>query len=181
MNLHVPRAPCLSQTPRALARVVQPSSLHTFLLPPPCFQHRPLFWTAVVHLLTEQNPSAPCLPQSPRASAMVLQPSTEHATVLLSCFVHFPLIEMALLMHASVVQYPKAPCLKQTNLPGLCGVSQSGSAQDSFTVCLKHKRPFFRAAVVQPSRRHSPMPCFLHKPRTCALAEQPSIEQGFLP
>ena len=35
-NLHVPYAPCLAQTPRAAARVVQPSSLHTFLLPPPC-------------------------------------------------------------------------------------------------------------------------------------------------
>ena len=60
---------------------------------------------------------------------------------LLTCFLHFPLIVRALEMHASVVQCPKAPapCLMQTNLPGTCGVSQSGSAEDSFTVCVKHK------------------------------------------
>ena len=38
--LHVPQAPCLAQAPRACARVVQPSVSHTFLVPPPCFQHR---------------------------------------------------------------------------------------------------------------------------------------------
>ena len=37
-TLHVPCAPCLAQTPRATARVVQPSSLHTVLLRPPCLE-----------------------------------------------------------------------------------------------------------------------------------------------
>ena len=70
----------------------------------------------------------------------------------------------------------------QTNLPRICGVLQSGSAQDSFTVCLPHKRPFFTAGVVQPARRYSPNePCFEHNPRATALVEQPSTEQGVPP
>ena len=94
------------QTPRACARVVQPYSLHTALLPPPCLLHRPLALTALVQLLTEQIFLVPCLLHNPRAFPILLQPSAEHATVLLSCFLHFPLVVMALEMHASVVQYP---------------------------------------------------------------------------
>ena len=62
-------------------------------------------------------------------------------------------------------------------------MSQSGSAQDSFAVCLRHTQPFFTAAVVLPSRRHSPnAPCLEeHNPRACALVEQPSTEHGLPP
>ena len=72
------------------------------------------------------------------------------------------------------------PCLMQTNLARTCGVSQSGSVQVGFAVCLLHTRPVFWAAEVQPSRRHSLFePCLKHNPRASALAEQPSTEQGF--
>ena len=66
-NLHGPHAPCLPQTPRARASVAQPSSLHTFLLPPSCLPHRPLAWTALVQLRKEQIPLPPCLLHTPRA------------------------------------------------------------------------------------------------------------------
>ena len=131
---------------------MQPSSVHTFLLTPPCLTHRHLALAALVHLLNEQTPLAPCVLHTPRANVMLLQPSAEHTIVLLSSFLHLPRIVMALLMHASVVQGSKAPCLKQTNLPRTCGVSQSGLAQDSFSVCLLQKRPFDEAGVAQPSR-----------------------------
>ena len=55
-NWHVPLAPCFTQTPRALARVLQPSILHTFLLPPPCLPHLPLALAAVAQLSKLQNP-----------------------------------------------------------------------------------------------------------------------------
>ena len=40
-NWHVPCAPCLAQRLRALARVVQPFIVHTFVLPPLCLPHPP--------------------------------------------------------------------------------------------------------------------------------------------
>ena len=73
----------------------------------------------------------------------------------------------------------RRPCLKRAHLPRTCGVSQPGSTQDSFTVCILHKRLFF---CVQPSRRHLPFaPCLLHNPRTYSLAEQLSTEQSLPP
>ena len=113
-NWHVPFAPCLVQKPRATARVLQPSILHTFLLLPclphrpllcaavlqlsreqtplpPCFLHTPRATTAVSHPAVEQNPLAPCFQQSPRATTLVSQPSAEQATLgLVSCFLHNP-------------------------------------------------------------------------------------------
>ena len=102
-NLHGPHAPCLVQTPRACARVAQPSSLQSVLLPPPCF----LLCEVVVQPATEHgffclpppclpqrlNPDAlydahpskshvprvPCLSQTPRAAARVVQPSSLHS------------------------------------------------------------------------------------------------------
>ena len=166
--LHVVYAPCLSQTPHAAAREVQPSVLHTYLLPPPCFQHRPLAATAEVHLLNEQNPSAPCLPHSPRDNAMLLQPSAEHATVLLSCFLHFPLIVAALVMHASVVQYPKyllpPPCFQHRPLAATAEVHLLNEQNPSAPCLLQTPRAL--ALVLQPSTEHATvlLSCFVHFP-----------------
>ena len=49
-NWHVPLAPCLTQRLRACASVVQPFTLHTFVLPPLCLPHLPLALTAVGQL-----------------------------------------------------------------------------------------------------------------------------------
>ena len=82
-------------------RAAQPSSLHTFFLPPPCLLHRPLSRAALVQLLRTQGYIA--MFTAPSSSFADRQPSAEHAIVLL----HFPRLVMALLVHknASVVQY----------------------------------------------------------------------------
>ena len=74
---HVPLAPCLPQTPRAIANVVQPSVVHAFLLPPPCLLHVPFAADAAVVLQPpkEQNPKAPCFTQSPQALATAPHPA----------------------------------------------------------------------------------------------------------
>ena len=136
---HGPFAPCLVQTPRALANVVQPAVVQTFDLPPPCLAHVPFATdtAAVVQPPKEQNPKAPCFGQSPRAlaaaphsavaqtflppcllqtpraAASLLQPSAEQTT-LSECFLHTPFPVLALVVHPDTVQVPCAPCLAQT-------------------------------------------------------------------
>ena len=69
-NLHVPCAPCLPQRPRLITAVLQPSTLHSFLVCT-CLPHLPRTEAAVVHRSCnssqEQNPLPPCGLQRPRA------------------------------------------------------------------------------------------------------------------
>ena len=131
-NWHVPYAPCLLQTPRACARVLQPSILHTFvLLTPPCLTHLPPALTAVAQLSKEQNPLAPCLPQTPRALAAESHPAVE--------------------------QNPFAPCFVQSPRATAL-VPQPSAEQATFGLvsCFAHI-PRARAVVMQPSIEHGPL------------------------
>lgn len=54
--------------------------------------------------------------------------------------------------------------------------------QAPFAPCRRHSLEAETAFEVQPSCLHSPLaPCLMHKPRTCAAAEQVGNEHGFLP
>ena len=105
-NWHFPNAPCFLQRLRACARVLQPISLHAFVLPPPCLPHLPLRTAAVVHRSQEQTGLALCLLQTPRHCAPALHPSAEQ-NPFAPCFVHSP-FPTALLLQPSVEHFTLA-------------------------------------------------------------------------
>ena len=121
---HVPRAPCVTHTPRAAARVVQPFVLHTFVLPPLCLPHLPFAtdWAAVVQLPNEQNPLAPCGLQSPRAIAAVPHPSVEQTFLCPACVLQSPPFAFSFLSGSNF-----NPCSAVKSLPTVPSISYTTS------------------------------------------------------
>ena len=144
---HIPYAPCFVRRLRAFASVLQPSSLHTFLLLPPCLEHLPVDTAPEVHPSAVQNPFAPCFTHSPFPRALLLQLSAEHFSFLEWC-AQIPLF-CAFQQHAYTLQIPMTPCFMQTNLPRIWLVVQLGAAHSSFGSCFVHCLPRFTAGVVQ--------------------------------
>ena len=180
---HFPYAPCFWQRLRACASVLQPSLLHTFLLPPPCLEHPPVDTAPEVQNSIEQIPFAPCFMHRPFPLALLLQPSAEHSSFL-EWWKQSPLF-CAFRQHAYTLQIPMAPCFMQTNLPSTWLVLQPGqrtpaSVRASCIASLVLLRWCSFPGAASFCRTHSPFAlCLLHKPYARELVEQPSIVQGF--
>ena len=81
-------APCFLHNMSFFEMDLQPGMQHGCLAPPPCVQHKPFEWTAVVHPSTEQNPLAPCLLQSLDLLAAMVRHVGALQTPCAPCFVH---------------------------------------------------------------------------------------------
>ncbi len=147
--------PCLTQSPRACALVVQPGCTHTPFVLPPCLKQSPRAFALVVQpgWTHTDRVSPPCLPQSPRAFALVVQPGWTHTA------------------RAS------PPCLPQSPRP--CAlVAHPGTVHNPLAPCLLQRCDLFTAMVVQSPIRHIPYaPCRMHAPLTTTCLGHPSIMQ----
>ena len=97
---------CLTQTPRATAKVVQPETEHIFFpLVGSCLAHNLLFQliALVVQPIAMHVPNAPCRMHSPRATTLLLQPSTVHGPPFLTPggLAYFDLLEVVLVRRLS--------------------------------------------------------------------------------